>query len=317
MANYSLAIHGGAGTILRSRMTPAREKAYVSALEEAIRIGEAILKNGGTALDAVEFTVSVLEDNPLFNAGRGSVFSHTGKNEMDASIMNGADLRAGAVAGITNIKNPVRLARAVMERSEHVLLCGQGAMEFARTVNAEFADDEYFYVQARYDQLQTALKMGSTILDHTAEDSTVQKLPDDKKFGTVGAVALDVHGHLAAATSTGGMTNKKFGRIGDSPVIGAGVYANNRTCAISCTGHGEFFLRTVVAYDISCLMEYRGMTLQEACEEVVWRKLVDVGGEGGLVAVDYRGNICMPFNSDGMYRAAIRSGEDLFIGIYK
>lgn len=291
-------------------MTPQKEGNYVMGLRESILAGESVLKNGGSALDAVEQAIRVLEDNPLFNAGRGSVFSHAGKNEMDAAIMNGADLSAGAVAGIYNVKNPISLARAVMEKSEHVLLSGSGAVEFAKSIGAEFADDEYFFVQSRYDQLAKAQSSDSTLLDHTGEK-------DNKKFGTVGAVALDIHGNLAAATSTGGMTNKKFGRVGDSPIIGAGTYANNSTCAISCTGHGEFFMRSVVAYDISCLMEYRNMSLADACDYVVMKKLIEFGGEGGLIAVDREGNICMPFNTDGMYQANKKSGQDLFIAIYR
>lgn len=309
---YSIAIHGGAGTILKSTMTPEREAAYTDGLSQAIFAGESILEKGGTALDAVEHAVRMMEDNPLFNAGRGSVFTHTGKNEMDAAIMNGADLSAGAVAGISNIRNPILLARGVMEKSEHVLLCGNGAIDFAKSIGAAFADDEYFFVEARFGQLRKAQASGATLLDHSGESSA-----DDKKFGTVGAVALDTFGNLAAATSTGGMTNKKYGRVGDSPIIGAGTYANNKTCAISCTGHGEFFIRSVVAYDISCLMEYKGMSLKEACDEVVMNKLVKLGGEGGLVAVDAQGNICLPFNSQGMYRAKKTSDSELFIGIYK
>jgi L-asparaginase / beta-aspartyl-peptidase len=284
--------------------------------------GDAMLLSGMNAIDVVERTVYILEDNPLFNAGRGSVFNHEGKNEMDAAIMNGVDLRAGAVAGIVNIKNPIRLARAVMDQSEHVLMCGPGAMEFARSINAEFCSDEYLFVEARHEQLKMAQRTGETILDHTPDDSSLPlpdgplPYPDDKKFGTVGAVACDLQGNLAAATSTGGMTNKRFGRIGDSPIIGSGTYANNNTCAISCTGHGEFFLRAVVAYDVSCLMEYKGMSLQEACDEVVMRKLVDLGGEGGLIGVDKQCNISLSFNSDGMYRASIRAGEAPYIGIY-
>lgn len=293
-------------------MTPEREAAYMDGLTQAILAGEVILEKGGTALDAVEHAVRLLEDNPLFNAGRGAVFTHNGKNEMDAAIMSGADLSAGAVAGISNIRNPILLARAVMEKSEHVLLCGNGAIEFAKSIGAEFAADEYFFVQARFDQLKKAQSSGTTLLDHTGESSS-----DDKKFGTVGAVALDLHGNLAAATSTGGMTNKRFGRIGDSPIIGAGTYANNKTCAISCTGHGEFFIRAVVAHDISCLMEYKGLSLKDACDEVVMKKLVALRGEGGLVAVDSNGNICMPFNSAGMYRAMKGSDTNLYVGIYK
>lgn len=313
MSKYAIAIHGGAGTILKSTMTPEKEHAYHSALKDAIEAGEAILKYGGAALDAVERAVVCLENNPLFNAGKGAVFTHNAKHEMDASLMDGRDLRAGAVAGVSNIKNPISLARAVMEDSEHVLLAGSGAMEFAKKVNAEFANDEYFFVQMRYDQLQQALKSDSVILDHT-EDMHEN---GEKKFGTVGAVAIDMKGNLAAATSTGGMTNKKHGRIGDSPLIGAGTYANNNTCAISCTGHGELFIRSVVAYDISCLMEYKGLSLKEACDIVVMDKLVKIGGEGGLVAIDRNGNIELSFNSEGMYRAKKSSDGDLYIGIYK
>lgn len=313
MGQYSLVLHGGAGTILKSLMTPEKELAYRQALEEALLVGENVLRTGGTALDAVEATVRSLEDCPLFNAGRGAVFTNEGKNELDASIMRGDTLEAGAVAGVKNIKNPISLARAVMEKSEHVLMCGAGANAFAQSIGTEFAPDEYFFVQARYDQLLEARKTDGVFLDHSGE----AKLGDNKsKFGTVGAVALDQHGNLAAATSTGGMTNKKFGRAGDSPIIGAGTYANNKTCAISCTGHGEFFIRSVVAYDISCLMEYKGLSLTEACDKVVKEKLVKIGGEGGLVAIDSKGNIELPFNSEGMYRAWIREGEKAAVSIY-
>ncbi len=313
MSKYAIAIHGGAGTILKSTMTSEKELAYNTALKDAIEAGEAILKYGGAALDAVERAIVSLENNPLFNAGKGAVFTHNGKHEMDASLMNGSDLKAGAVSGVSNIKNPVSLARAVMENSEHVFLSGAGAMEFARKVNTEFADDAYFFVQMRYEQLQQALKSDSIILDHTQTDHE----HGEKKFGTVGAVAIDLKGNLAAGTSTGGMTNKNYGRVGDSPIIGAGTYANNNTCAISCTGHGELFIRSVVAYDISCLMEYKGLSLKEACDMVVMDKLVKIGGEGGLVAIDKNGNIELPFNSDGMYRAKKSSDGELFIGIYK
>lgn len=310
MNSFAIAIHGGAGTILRSTMTAEKEKSYKDGLEEAILAGDKILSSGGTSLDAVEAAIKKLEDNPLFNAGKGAVFTHEGKNEMDASIMEGKTLMAGAVTGISNLKNPISLARAVMEKSEHVFLSGAGAMEFARQMNLKFEPDEYFFVQQRYDQLQKAIESDTIVLDHTKDDT-------EKKFGTVGAVALDIHGNLAAGTSTGGMTNKKLGRVGDSPMIGAGTYANNNTCAISCTGHGEFFIRSVVAYDISCLMEYKGLSLREACDLVVNKKLVKIGGEGGLVALDAKGNIELPFNSEGMYRASKRSNADLFIGIYR
>lgn len=313
MSKYAIAIHGGAGTILQSTMTAEKEIAYKAALQDAIEAGETVLKKGGSSLDAVEFAIVSLENNPLFNAGKGAVFTHTGKNEMDASIMYGKDLTAGAVAGITNIKNPISLSRAVMEKSEHVLLAGAGAMDFAKKINAEFASDDYFFVQMRYEQLQKAKESDTMILDHT-EDKFES---GEKKFGTVGAVALDIHGNIAAGTSTGGMTNKKFGRVGDSPIIGAGTYANNNTCAVSCTGHGEFFIRSVVAYDISCLMEYKGLTLKQACDVVVMDKLVKIGGEGGLIALDVKGNIELPFNSEGMYRAKKSSDSELYIGIYK
>jgi len=314
MSKYAIAIHGGAGTILKSIMTPEKENQYTQGLKDAIEAGETILKNNGSSLDAVEAAVRSLENNPLFNAGRGAVFTNDGKNEMDASIMRGDTLEAGAVAGIKNVKNPISLARAIMEKSEHVLMCGEGAAKFAKSINTEFVDDSYFFVQARFDQLQEAKKTDGVFLDHSGEANAEE---NKKKFGTVGAVALDVHGTIAAATSTGGMTNKKFGRAGDSPIIGSGTYANNKTCAISCTGHGEFFIRAVVAYDISCLMEYKGLNLRDACDEVVNKKLVTFGGEGGLIAIDAKGNIELPFNSEGMYRASKKEGEALFVGIYK
>lgn len=313
MNKYAIAIHGGAGTILKSTMTPEKEKKYSDALRDAIEAGEIILKSDGTALEAVEAAVRSMEDSPLFNAGKGAVFTNTGTNEMDASIMDGKNLMVGAVAGVTNIKNPISLAKAVMEKSEHVFLAGQGALQFAKQVNATFEDDAYFFVQMRHDQLQQAKESDGFFLDHT-EDKFEN---GEKKFGTVGAVAMDLHGNLAAATSTGGMTNKKFGRVGDSPVIGAGTYANNNTCAISCTGHGELFIRSVVAYDVSCLIEYKGLSLKEACDRVVMEKLVKIGGEGGLIAIDKNGNIELPFNSEGMYRAKKTSDSDIFIGIYK
>ena len=313
MNKYAIAIHGGAGTILKSTMTPEKEKAYLDGLKNAIESGETILRNGGSSIDAVEEAIRSLEDNPLFNAGKGAVFSNAGKNEMDASIMNGEDLSAGAVAGISNVKNPISLAKGIMQKSEHVVLAGNGAIEFAKLIGSEFEDDAYFFEQMRFDQLQLAKQSDGVFLDHTTDKFE----NGEKKFGTVGAVALDIHGNLAAGTSTGGMTNKKFGRVGDSPIIGAGTYANNETCAISCTGHGEFFIRSVVAYDISCLIEYKGLSLKEACDFVVMDKLVKIGGEGGLIAIDKNGNIEMPFNSEGMYRAKKSKDGALFIKIYK
>ncbi len=308
MTKYAIAIHGGAGTILRSTMTPEKEKEYTTALQEAIAAGEKILKAQGSSLDAVEAAIRSLEDCPLFNAGRGAVFTNEGKNELDASLMNGMDLSAGAIAGVRNIKNPITLAKLVMQQSEHVFMAGEGAMEFAKKVNVEQRPDDYFFVQMRYDQYQQAKNSDTIVLDHTVDK--------EKKFGTVGAVALDTNGNLAAGTSTGGMTNKKHGRVGDTPMVGAGTYANNSTCAVSCTGHGEFFIRSVVAYDISCLMEYKNLSLKEACEIVVKQKLVKIGGEGGLIAIDKNGNIELPFNSEGMYRASKKEGEDGFVGIY-
>ncbi len=290
--NISIAIHGGAGTILRNEMTPELQQQYEQGLHNALDKGYSILSVGGSSLDAVEAAVASLEDFPLFNAGRGAVFNNKGGHEMDAAIMYGKTLEAGGVCGVSNIRNPVRLARAVMEQSGHVLLSGAGAEEFARSQHLQFEDDAYFYSQQRYQQWQDALKADVVQLDHTV-----------KKFGTVGAVALDYEGNLSAATSTGGLTNKKFGRIGDSPIPGAGTYANNNTCAISCTGVGELFIRSVVAYDISCLIEYKGLSLKDACDLVVNDKLVKIGGEGGLIAIDKDGNIEMPFNSEGMYRA--------------
>lgn len=300
-----LAIHGGAGTILRSSMTAELQQQYEQGLQDALQAGYSVLQGGGSAVDAVQAAVVSLEDFPLFNAGRGSVFNNAGGHEMDASIMDGSNIDAGAVSGIRNVKNPVLLARTIMDKSEHVLLCGQGAEQFAKQQGLQFEDDAYFYVQHRYEQWQQALKEDSISLDH-----------NDKKFGTVGAVALDTNGNLAAATSTGGMTNKKFGRMGDSPIIGAGTYANNNTCAISCTGHGELFIRSVVAYDISCLMEYKGLSLREACDVVVHDKLVKIQGEGGLVALDKHGNIELPFNSEGMYRG-YATGDERKVMIYK
>jgi len=290
--NFSIAIHGGAGTILRGSMTPELQQQYENGLTQALDAGYTLLAAGGSSLDAVEAAVASLEDFPLFNAGKGAVFNNKGGHEMDAAIMYGKTLAAGGVCGVSHTRNPVKLAKAVMEHSPHVLLCGGGAEEFARQQQLQFEDDAYFYNEQRYRQWREALAADVVQLDHTA-----------KKYGTVGAVALDKEGNLSAATSTGGLTNKKFGRVGDSPIVGAGTYANNATCAISCTGVGELFIRCVVAYDISCLIEYKGCTLREACDIVVYGKLVKIGGEGGLIAIDKNGLIEMPFNSEGMYRA--------------
>ncbi len=306
MKPIAIAIHGGAGTILKSQMTAEMEERYKNVLAKAVEHGYHILKTGGNALDAVEAAVIELEDSPLFNAGKGSVFTNDGKHEMDASIMEGANLKAGAVAGIKGVKNPVQLARAIIDHSEHVMLFGEGAEQFAKKMKLKFENEDYFFDQLRYDQWMEIRESEKMQLDHSA-----------KKFGTVGAVALDVNGNLAAATSTGGMTNKRFGRVGDSPVIGAGTYANNNTCAVSCTGHGEYFLRSVVAYDISCLMEYKNLSLKEACEFVVNDKLKKINGEGGVIALDTLGNVELIFNSAGMYRAWKISDENSGVKIYK
>jgi beta-aspartyl-peptidase (threonine type) len=306
-AKLALALHGGAGTIQRAAMSAERERAYRDGLRQALLRGWEVLTVGGAALDAVEATVCTLEDNPLFNAGRGSVFTHNEKHEMDAAIMSGEGLRAGAVAAVGRIKNPITLARRVMEETPHVLLCGSGAEEFAREAGFEFAPPEYFFDELRHRQLLQARREQEVSLDHSSL----------KKFGTVGAVARDAEGHLAAATSTGGMTNKRFGRVGDTALIGAGTYADDRTCAVSCTGHGEFFIRTVAAYDVACLMKYKGLTLKDACEQVVGRTLHEMGGEGGLIAVDHTGRVSLPFNTEGMYRAWIASSHDAQVAIYR
>ena len=309
MKKFGLALHGGAGTLVKGMMTEEKEKAYRAALDEALQIGYRILEIGGTAVMAVEATVKSLEDCPLFNAGRGSVFTNQGTHEMDASIMDGSNLEAGAVSMVNGIKNPISLAKDVMLKSEHVFLAGEGAMKFAQDLGYELEPAEYFYDQFRYDQWQEIKNTDSFQLDHVASKK-------DEKFGTVGAVALDQHGNLAAATSTGGMTNKKWGRVGDSPIIGAGTYANNETCAVSCTGSGEFFIRNVTAFQVSALMEHANKNLKEATAEVVQKRLLKLGGDGGLIAIDKNGNISMEFNTEGMYRACKNSEGLEEIGIY-
>ncbi len=313
--NFGIVLHGGAGTILKSNLSDSLEAAYMLKLEEAVKIGYKILENGGTSLDAVTHTINVLEDSPLFNAGKGAVFTHNGSNELDASIMDGATLNAGAVAGVKHIKNPIDLARDVMQKSEHVMLYGQGAEEFAQSLNYKMMDTSYFYTQNRYESLQKVLEREKSNKETTVsfEDAFIK----DSKFGTVGCAALDKHGNLAAGTSTGGMTNKRWNRIGDAPIIGAGTYANNATCAVSATGWGEYFIRAVVAHDISALMEYKGMTLQEAATEVIQKKVPALGGDGGIVAIDKDGNIAMEFNTSGMYRASINSKGELVVKIYE
>lgn len=354
---YVLVIHGGAGTILKSQMTPEKEKAYHQALGEALAKGEEILKNGGSALDAVEASVKYMEDNPLFNAGKGAVFTNEGKNELDAAIMDGRNLAAGSVAGITVVRHPISAARAVMEKSPHVMMAGRGAEQFAKQQGLEIVDPSYFRTEDRWKGLERALQRDSaeqqqkkttggvtqTIdemqlalqeLDARLSETTdrgermellretallrqhISQSAHEDKFGTVGAVALDKKGNLAAATSTGGMTNKKYGRIGDAPIIGAGTYANNQTVAISATGWGEFFIRLVVAKTVSDMMEFGKMNLQEAANEVIMKKLPALGGDGGLIAVDKDGNIAWPFCTSGMYRGYVKEGGKKETGIY-
>ncbi len=374
MNKLALAIHGGAGTIHRSEMTPELEIEYRNELRSALEAGWSFLTKKGSAVDAVEAAVVRLEDFPLFNAGRGSVFTHAGKNEMDACIMDGANLRSGAVAFVSNIRNPISLARLVMTATEHCLLAGHGATEFAHEHGIKFEPDEYFFTEHRWRQLQTAIAENRIELDHSdsrdsknsihSEDSgdsddsrarsgslesmerleslesleSMNSLESPKslesleslksvnrksqianrksRMGTVGAVACDANGNLAAATSTGGMTNKKFGRVGDSCVIGAGTYAENSTCAASCTGHGEYFMLGVTAFDIAARMKYRNLGLADAARETLQR-LTEIGGEGGFIAVDRFGNVVMPFNSEGMYRASICGDGAIEISIYK
>lgn len=310
MGIFTIAIHGGAGTILRKNMTKTLESSYLQGLEEALHAGYASLERGGSALDAVRAAVVSMEDNILFNAGKGSVFAKDGSQEMDAAIMDGKSLMAGSVSAVKNIRNPIELAYAIMTKSEHVMLSGPGASEFAQTQKIKTEKDKYFFSQQRHDQWKQMQKKGGSELDHNV-------IVPEKRYGTVGAVACDKDGNIAAATSTGGMTNKQWGRIGDSPIIGAGTYANNKTCAISCTGHGEPFIRAVTAYDVSCLMEYKGMTLEEAMHLVVHDKLLKLEGEGGMIGVDAKGNAAMMFNSEGMYRGMRDSDGKRELAIYK
>jgi L-asparaginase / beta-aspartyl-peptidase len=314
MQQFSLAIHGGAGTILKEDMTPELEQAYTEGLSDALNAGYAVLEEGGSSVNAVKAAIVILEDNMLFNAGRGSVFTKKGVQEMDAAIMEGENLGAGAVAGIRNVRNPIELATEVLRNSNHVFLSGKGANDFAIKQGIKLEPDEYFFSQFRYDQWKAMRDSDNYSLDHTHQK--LEELMRDKKFGTVGAVACDANGNIAAATSTGGMTNKKYGRIGDSPLIGAGTYANNKTCAISCTGHGEMFIRAVAAYDVSCLMEYKNMSLQQAMDEVVMHKLKKMEGEGGMIGMDAQGNAAMVFNSAGMYRGMRNSSGQSVIAIY-
>jgi len=302
-SNYALVIHGGAGVLSKEKMEPELQQAYKNKLDEALTLGENMLKDGASATDVVTKVINIMEDSPLFNAGKGAVFTHDGKNELDASIMEGKTMNAGAVAGVRNIKNPINAARAVMENSEHVLLSGEGASEFARQQGLEIVPQSYFYTESRYQSLQRLLKKE-------------RKRETKDNIGTVGCVVLDTNGNLCAGTSTGGMTNKKFGRIGDSPLIGAGTYANNKTCAVSCTGHGEYYIRLGFARDISALMEYKNMGIQEACREEI-RKLSEMNGTGGVIGIDTRGNIAMEFNTSDMFRGYATSAGEKEIAIFE
>lgn len=311
---FGIVIHGGAGTILKENMSDSLETAYREKLKEAISIGHAILKNGGTAMEAVTKTINVMEDSPLFNAGKGAVFTHEGTNELDSSVMDGADLNAGAVTGVTHIKNPIDLALSVMNDSPHVMLSGKGAETFAQENGFSLVDPSYFYTERRFKSLQ---KVKQREKDKLASVSFEDPFIKDSKFGTVGCAALDKNGNLAAGTSTGGMTNKRWNRIGDAPIIGAGTYANNATCAVSSTGWGEYFIRAMVAHDISAMMEYKGVSLKEAASEVIQEKVPALGGDGGIVAIDKDGNVAMEFNTAGMYRAHMNAKDELIIRIYK
>ncbi|SFB85246.1 beta-aspartyl-peptidase (threonine type) [Polaromonas sp. OV174] len=322
-----IAIHGGAGTLTRQAINPAQEAAYHAALQDILLAGQQLLADGGSALDAVSLAVDMLEDCPLFNAGHGAVFTHEETHELDAAVMDGATLRAGAVACISQVRRPVRAARAVMEQSEHVLLVGPGAEAFAKSVGLEMVSPDYFSTENRRAQLHRALAADKTLLDHDgaalasdaapAPATETAPLDESRKFGTVGAVALDAQGNLAAATSTGGMTNKRVGRVGDSPIIGAGTYADNRTAAVSCTGTGEMFIRAATAYDLCARMAYGGQSLDAAAQQVVMDVLPTIDGKGGLIAVDAQGNVSLPFNTEGMYRGWARVGETPQTAIFR
>ena len=308
--DYALVVHGGAGYIYEGRYSAEEEKEYITKLTEALEAGQKILNDGGTSLEAVETAIKILEDSPLFNAGRGAVFSSGGQNELDASIMDGNTLNAGGVAGIKHIKNPISLARTVMDKSPHVLMAGEGAENFAVEQGFELIENRYFFTEKKWEELKRSQE-SNTFFENQSRDKKA------RKFGTVGCVALDKMGNLAAGTSTGGMNNKKFGRIGDSPIIGAGTYANNNTCAVSATGHGEYFIRNVVAYDISALIEYRGLTLNEATESIISDKLLKQKGKGGVIAIDKFGNISMPFNTQGMFRGFAIENKKPEVLLYK
>ncbi|MGN8063069.1 isoaspartyl peptidase/L-asparaginase family protein [Ralstonia sp. 22111] len=320
MTTPILAIHGGAGTITRTAMSADKEAAYQQALNDILAAGQRILVDGGSALDAVTEAVRLLEECPLFNAGKGAVLTSAGTYELDASIMDGATLAAGAVTCVKRLRNPILAARAVMERSEHVLFTSEGAEAFAQAQGLEFVEPDYYYTEARYAQWQRARQQdGMALLDHDAASLVAKEaapIDPDSKFGTVGAVACDAQGRLAAATSTGGVTNKKVGRVGDTPIVGAGCFANN-VAAVSCTGTGEMFMRAVAAYDVAAQMEYAGKSLADATDDVVMRKLMAINGRGGLIAVDALGNVALPFNTEGMYRGFARGAQVPVVSIYR
>ncbi len=316
----AIVIHGGAGTILPENMTPEQEEAYRSALQTALEAGHEVLQQGGSSVEAVEAALRTMEDSPLFNAGKGAVFTSENTVELDASIMDGATLSAGALTGVKHIRNPISLARLIMEESVHVMMAQEGAEAFAEQHGIEMVENSYFYTERRRQQAEKARGNDSGDADADSDDRSPDLRPDQDKFGTVGAAALDQNGNLAAGTTTGGMTNKRFGRVGDSPIIGAGTYADNASCAVSATGHGEYFIRAAVAHDICARMEHGGMTLQEAAESIIMDKLPQMspdGGSGGVIALDREGNIAMPFNTPGMYRGYIDTAGNTVIRIYK
>lgn len=313
---FAIVIHGGAGTIKKENMTPEQEIAYREKLQESLDAGYKILEEGGSSLDAIQKAINIMEDSPLFNAGKGAVFNSVGKNELDASIMDGNTLNTGAVAGVKRIKNPINAARIVMDSTRHVMMAGKGAEDFAKINGIEFVDDAYFHTEKRYNQLLKAQEREKVILDHSAAIIENKELIDDHKYGTVGAVAIDKNGNIAAATSTGGMTNKKYGRVGDVPLIGAGTYANNNTCGISATGTGEYFIRTVATHETSSLMKYKNLSLKEALDTVI-KQVGDLGGSGGMVGLDKEGNIAWSFNSAGMYRGYKKSNGENMVKFYE
>ena len=318
---WAIVVHGGAGVIERSQLTPEQEKAYRAAMTKVTEVGAKVLKDGGSAMDAIEATIHLLEDDPLFNAGRGAVFTAEGRNELDAAMMDGQSLRAGAVAGVTRTRHPISLARAVMEKSPHVMLIGAGADAFSKAQGLEQVDPSYFFTERRWKSLESFLKANSLPIPPKpaggAPDPAQGLAHDEGKKGTVGVVALDSHGNVAAGTSTGGTTGKRWGRVGDAPIIGAGTYASNQSCAVSATGTGEYFIRLTVARDVCALVELKGLSLQAAADEVVQKKLTALGGDGGVIAVAPDGQIAWSYNTSGMYRASAADGRPLTVGIYK